>query len=91
MPTRAPRQKKFVPVAIAAFIALIGLLALLIVDHGPWTRPVVQAPAAIPTNETAAAAEAAGATVTPTDAKPANEPVPPGPKPVNPDAPKAPQ
>ena len=86
-----PRQKKFVPVAIAAAVALIGLLALLIVNHGPWTRPVVRAPAAIPTSDTAAAAEAAGATATPTDPKPAIEPVPPGPKPVNPDAPKTPQ
>ena len=85
-------RKSFVPVAIAAAVALIGLaLLLLLVDHGPWTRPVVKAPAAIPHSDTAAAAQAAGATVTPADPKPAIEPVAPGPKPVQPAAPNQPQ
>ena len=84
-------RKTFVPVGIAAAVAVIGLALLLLVDHGPWTRPAVKAPAAIPHSDTAAAAQAAGASVTPTDPKPAIEPVAPGPKPVQPAAPNHPQ
>ena len=30
------------PVVIAIAVAVFGVLAMLIVDHGPWTRPKVQ-------------------------------------------------
>jgi hypothetical protein len=85
--TKTPNPRKFVPVAIAVAVAVVSLLALLIVDHGPWNRPVVKDAAAIPQSDTAATARAAGATVSPTDPKPPIEPAPLGPKPVNPVAP----
>jgi hypothetical protein len=30
------------PVVIAAAVAIFGVLAMLIVDHGPWSHPKVQ-------------------------------------------------
>ena len=30
------------PVVIAMAVAVLGMLAMLIVDHGPWGRPQVQ-------------------------------------------------
>ena len=30
------------PVVIAIAVAVFGVLAMLIVDHGPWTKPRVQ-------------------------------------------------
>jgi hypothetical protein len=87
MPKSLTRNRSFVPVAVAAGVAVFSLLALLLVNHGPWNRPVVKSPEVVPYSDTAAAAKAAGANVTPTDPKPAIEPVPPGPKPVQPAAP----
>jgi hypothetical protein len=78
-----PSNKKSVPLAVAIGIAAFGLICLFVVDHGPWSKPRAQV-----ANEhyatTASAAKAAGATVTPTDPKPAFEPVAPGPKPAQP-------
>jgi hypothetical protein len=51
-------------VAIALTVAVFGALSLLIVDHGPWNRPHVESARAHAATE--AAAEAAGAIVTPT-------------------------
>jgi hypothetical protein len=79
-------NRSFVPV-VATGIAVFSLLALLLVNHGPWSRPVVKGPEVVPYSDTAAAAKAAGAKVTPTDPKPAIDPAPPGPKPVQPAAP----
>ena len=82
--------KSFRPVAIAVVVAFVGLVALLVVNHGPWNKPVVKPPTTVPQGNTAAAAREVGATVTPTDPKSALEPVAPGPKPVNPAIPATP-
>ena len=76
-------QRKSGPLAWALVVAAVGVLALLIVDHGPWNKPHLRT-ALINYGTTTAAAQAAGAKVTPTVAKPAIEPVPPGPKPAQP-------
>lgn len=75
------------PVVIATAVAVFGILAMLLVDHGPWNRPTVAG-----TNyaTTGAAAEAVGATVTPTPPKPVLEPASPGPKPAQPANPATP-
>ena len=71
------------PVVVALAIAVFGVLAMLVVDHGPWSRPHLQsAEVSYPTTD--AAARAAGAKVTPTLPKPAIEPDAPGPKPAQP-------
>ena len=57
----------FVP-AIAAAVALIGLMVLLLVAHGPWNKPKVDH------GTTAASAATAGATVIPTEQKRELEP-----------------
>jgi hypothetical protein len=72
------------PVVIAEAVAVLGILAMLIVDHGPWSRPHIQTAEMANYTTTGAAAQAAGATVTPTEPKPQIEPVAPGPKPVHP-------
>jgi hypothetical protein len=69
------------PVAIAVAIAIISVLGLLLIDHGPWSKPKVHNPAQLATD---AAVKAAGATVTPTQPPSPLEPTPAGPKPVNP-------
>ena len=74
----------FGPAMIALSVAAVGLLALLIVDHGPWNKPQVQSQTMIQYGTTAAAADAAGATVTSTPPKLQLEPTAPGPKPVEP-------
>jgi hypothetical protein len=78
--------KTFSLAMIAVAIAAIGLLALLIVDHGYWNKPQVAA-AAPPRTE--AAAQAVGATVTPTPQQSPLEPIAPGPKPAQPAIPTA--
>ena len=75
------------PVTIAAAVAAFGLLSLLLVNHGPWNRPGVENHEAIPHANTAGAAQAAGATVTPTEPRLDIEPTPAGPKPAHPAAP----
>lgn len=76
------RQKEIGrPLLIAAAVAVVSAAVFLIVEFGPWTRV-----AAVPPNPAAtkAAAQAAGATVIPTQPKLEVEPNPPGPKPVEP-------
>ena len=71
------------PAIIAFAVAVFGVLAMFMVDHGPWSRPHLQdAEVAYPTTD--AAARAVGAKVTPTQPKPAIEPDAPGPKPAQP-------
>ena len=70
------------PVVIAVAAAVLGILAMLIVDHGPWSRPHIQTAEMANYTTTGAAAQAAGATVTPTEPKPQIEPVALGPKPA---------
>ncbi len=61
------------PVVIAIAVAVFGVLALLIVDHGPWS-PKVRSGSIAAQRTTGEAARAAGATVTPTTPNPAIEP-----------------
>jgi hypothetical protein len=78
------------PVMAAMVVATFGVLGMLIVDHGPWNRPQVQTAEVTNYRTTGEAARAAGATVTPTAAKPAIEPDAPGPKSAQPANPAAP-
>ena len=73
------------PVVFALAIAVFGVMAMLIVDHGPWSKPHLQTAEMVDYPTTSAAAKAAGATVTPTTApKTQLEPIAPGPKPAQP-------
>jgi hypothetical protein len=78
------------PVLAAMAVAVFGMLAMLIVDHGPWNRPQLQTAEIASYKTTGEAARAVGATVTPTAPKPALEPNPPGPKPAQPANPATP-
>ena len=71
-----------VPSMIATAVAAVGVLSLILVDHGPWNKPEIKGETMYGT--TAAAAHAAGAAVTETQPKTALEPVAPGPKPAQP-------
>jgi hypothetical protein len=78
-----PKRRGLHPVIFALAVAIFGVLAMLLVDHGPWSRPNVQA-------ATGGAAHAAGAQVMPTEPKPELEPAAPGPKPAQPANPQTP-
>lgn len=82
-----PKRTAVQPVAVALAIAIFGMLAMLIVDHGPWSRPDVQTAEVANHGTTGEAARAAGALVVPTAPKPALEPKAPGPKPAQPASP----
>jgi hypothetical protein len=71
-------------VMFALAVAIFGVLAMLVIDHGPWTRPNVQTGEVANHETTGAAARIAGAKVTPTVRKPEIEPEAPGPKPAQP-------
>jgi hypothetical protein len=68
------------PVVVAAAVAVVGMLAMVVVDHGPWSRPHTETAEVANHRSTGEAARAAGATVTPTASKSEVEPVAPGPK-----------
>jgi hypothetical protein len=68
------------PLMVAIAVAVFGVLAMLIVDHGPWSRPLVQTAEVATYRTTGEAARAVGASVTPTAPKAAIEPAAPGPK-----------
>ena len=72
------------PLAVAMAVAIFGMAAMLIVDHGPWNRPSVQPANVHNFTTTGDAARAVGATVMPTEPRSEVEPVTPGPKPVHP-------
>jgi hypothetical protein len=74
---------KRAPLVVASAIAVFGLLAMALVDHGPWNKPNIRT-AEFNYSTTDAAARAVGAKVTPTLPKQAIEPVAPGPKPAQP-------
>jgi hypothetical protein len=78
------------PLVVAAAVAIAGVLGMLIVDHGPWSKPKVQPAESANYSTTGEAARAAGATVMPTEPKAPIEPVPPGPKPAQPAKPDSP-
>ena len=75
------------PLAIVIVVAIVGVLGMLLVDHGPWTHPQVKNAKFANYKTTLEAAQAVGATVTQTKPKRTLEPVAPGPKPAEPSAP----
>jgi hypothetical protein len=75
------------PVAVVIAVAVFGVLGIVLVDHGPWTRPHFQTAEVATYKTTGEAARAVGATVTPTEPKRGPEPVAPGPKRAEPPAP----
>lgn len=76
------------PGLLALAVAILGIAAMLLVDHGPWSRPHPQ-PAHIAYHRTTGeAARAAGAAVVPTQPKSAIEPEPVGPKRAQPPNPE---
>ena len=79
------------PLLVAAAVAILGVLGMLMVDHGPWSTPKVQPAASANYSTTGEAARAAGAKVMPTEPKAPIEPAPPGPKPAQPANPIPPQ
>jgi len=72
------------PLKIAIAVAVLGVLGMLIFDHGPWNKPKMQPAFMASYNSTGEAAQAAGARVLPTEPKLQVEPEPPMPKPVHP-------
>jgi hypothetical protein len=83
-----PRRKGVHPVVVAVAVAIFGVLAMLIVDHGPWSRPHVQTVEVAEHRTTGEAARNAGAAVAPTAPRLALEPEAPGPKPAQPASPE---
>jgi hypothetical protein len=73
-----------VPLFVAAAVAVLGVVGMLIVDHGPWNKPKVQTAEVAHYSTTGEAARAVGAMVVPTEPKSQLEPDAPGPKPVHP-------
>jgi hypothetical protein len=71
---RKDTHSRFLPIIIAMAAAALGLIGLLLVNHGPWTKPKVRTEAMIQQGTTAGSATAVGATVTPTEQKPEFEP-----------------
>jgi hypothetical protein len=88
--SHATRRHGGTPLVIAIVVAALGLLGMLIVDHGPWNEPKVHTAAVANHSTTGDSARAAGAIVIPTEPKPRLEPDAPGPKPVHPADPAAP-
>ena len=82
------KRKGVQPVWVALAVAMFGLMAMLLVDHGPWTRPHPQSAEIAYFHTTGEAARAAGANVVPTQSKSGLEPDPPGPKPAEPPNPE---
>lgn len=74
------KQKAVSPVWVALAIAVFGIVAMLLVDHGPWARPQAQSAEVAYFHSTGEAARAAGANVVPTQPKSGLEPDPLGPK-----------
>jgi len=68
------------PGVIALIVAGFTIAAMLIVDHGPWSRAKTQPAHVAMYATTGEAARAAGAKVLPTEPKSAVEPERPGPK-----------
>ncbi len=68
------------PGVIALVVAGVTIAAMLIVDHGPWSRAKTQPAHVAMYATTGEAARAAGATVIPTEPKSRIEPERPGPK-----------
>jgi hypothetical protein len=84
------RTRSRAPVMVALAVAIFGVLAMVLVDHGPWSRPNVQTAEVANYKTTGEAARAVGAQVVQTAPKPEIEPVAPGPKPAQPANPQTP-
>ena len=65
-------------------MAVLGVLGMLIIDHGPWNKPKMQRAFMAGYSSTGEAARAAGAEVIPTEPKLQVEPEPAVPKPIHP-------
>jgi hypothetical protein len=76
------------PVWVALVVAIFGIAAMLLVDHGPWTRAQPQDPHMAMYHTTGESARAVGADVVPTAPKPPIEPEPQVPKQVEPPNPE---
>lgn len=85
------RRNGGMPLVVAIAIAVVGVLGILIYDHGPRSRPTVTSSVIANYSTTGEAARAAGAQVLPTEPGLQVEPDPAGPKPVNPASPAPPQ
>lgn len=72
------------PAVIALIIAAFGILAMLVVDYGPWARPHIQTSEVATYKTTGEAARAVGAKVRPTEPQSPLEPPPLAPKPLEP-------
>lgn len=72
------------PVLVALAVAVLGMLAMLVVDHGPWSGRHVQTAEMAKHQTTGEAASAAGAGVQPTEPRRGVEPEPQVPKQVEP-------
>lgn len=68
------------PGVIALIIAAVTIAAMLLVDHGPWSRARTQPAHVAMYATTGEAARAAGAAVLPTEPRSTVEPARPGPK-----------
>jgi hypothetical protein len=82
------KHKGMRPVYVALAVAIFGILAMLLVDHGPWTRPHLQTAEVATYHTTGEAARAAGAVVAPTRPDSPLEPDQPMPKQIDPPNPK---
>ena len=82
------KRKGARPVWIALAVAIFGILAMLVVDHGPWSHPHAQDVTVAQHMTTVESARSAGANVAPTAPKSAIEPEPPGPKQAEPPNPQ---
>ena len=38
---RKDTHSRFLPLIIAMAVAVLGLIGLLLVNHGPWTKPKI--------------------------------------------------
>jgi hypothetical protein len=72
-------QHRRAPMIASIAVAVFGVLAMLVVDHGPWNKPHLKT-AMVNYGNTDAAAKAVGARVAPTEQKTPLEPEAPGPK-----------
>jgi hypothetical protein len=78
------------PLLVAIAVAVLGVLGMLIVDHGPWNKPKVQTVAMVHDSIPGEAVRAAAAIVIPSEPSPRLEPDLPGSKPVHPANPQTP-
>jgi phosphotransferase system glucose/maltose/N-acetylglucosamine-specific IIC component len=72
-------HRRRVPIMVSIIVAVFGVLAMLVVDHGPWSIPHLKT-AMVNYGNTHAAAKAAGAIITPTVPRSPIEPEAAGPK-----------